>query len=368
MNRPTIVLLVLLRLAIGWHLFYEGWKKVEKGTFTSEEFLRESTGPLGPAFHNLAGDSLADRLLPRPLAPGEDPTKVEPHKRFPPALEKEWDAWFDRFVKHYDLSEEQKKDAANKLQQRKSEFVHFLQTAEKTIEKPGDAGSVTLTKTIPVWVEIYRKKQDELRSYLASSYRDKLGTLMEDEARKEVVDRRREISNIRAQLRSELAKHSSEMRQVLSNVLTEEQWNRPPLSPKMTAGLFERSLLSWADTLVIAGLLGLGACLMLGLFSRVTGVLAALLLLSFYLALPPWPGLPDPPQAEGNYLIINKNLIEVLALLLLASTAAGRWFGLDGMIALVRKQRALKKARARSAPPPPPAPPAQVIADGPSPS
>jgi hypothetical protein len=49
--------------------------------------------------------------------------------------------------------------------------------------------------------------------------------------------------------------------------------------------------------------------------------------------MPPWPGLPDNPRAEGHYLYINKNLIEMLALLALATTRSGRWAGLDALFA-----------------------------------
>jgi len=52
----------------------------------------------------------------------------------------------------------------------------------------------------------------------------------------------------------------------------------------------------------------------------------------FFLAMPPLPGWPDSPRAEGHYLFINKNIIEMLALLTLATTASGRWVGLDGLI------------------------------------
>ena len=108
MTRLTITFLVLLRLAIGWHLFYEGWKKVQKGTFTSEDYLRESVGPLAPVFRGMAGDPLADRLTPLPAPGGEDPTKADEYKLFPPELAREWDAWFDRFASHYELTDEQR--------------------------------------------------------------------------------------------------------------------------------------------------------------------------------------------------------------------------------------------------------------------
>jgi len=62
-------------------------------------------------------------------------------------------------------------------------------------------------------------------------------------------------------------------------------------------------------------------------------------LLSFYLAMPPLPGWPDPPRAEGHYLLINKNIIEMLALLALATLPTGRWAGLDGLLQFLRPAR-----------------------------
>ena len=44
----------------------------------------------------------------------------------------------------------------------------------------------------------------------------------------------------------------------------------------------------------------------------------------------PW--IPAPPNAEGNYLVINKNVIEMVALLALMTTRSGRWFGLDAIV------------------------------------
>ena len=61
-------------------------------------------------------------------------------------------------------------------------------------------------------------------------------------------------------------------------------------------------------------------------------MLAAGFLLMTYFASPPWPWLPTPPNNEGNYLFVNKNLIEMFALLALATTASGRWFGVDALI------------------------------------
>jgi hypothetical protein len=68
-------------------------------------------------------------------------------------------------------------------------------------------------------------------------------------------------------------------------------------------------------------------------------VLGACLLFSFFLAMPPLPGWPESPRAEGHYLFINKNIIEMLALLTLATTRSGRWAGLDGLLQFLRPRR-----------------------------
>ena len=74
-----------------------------------------------------------------------------------------------------------------------------------------------------------------------------------------------------------------------------------------------------------------GPLLMLGLFSRAAALGAATMLFSFYLAMPPWPGVPPAPGPEHS-LIIDKNLVEALACLALAATPSGRWVGLDSLV------------------------------------
>jgi uncharacterized membrane protein YphA (DoxX/SURF4 family) len=93
------------------------------------------------------------------------------------------------------------------------------------------------------------------------------------------------------------------------------------------------------DWLVTFGLCAVGACLLLGFLTRPACLAGALLLLMFYLAMPAVPGVPDNPRAEGHYLYINKNIIEMLALLALATTRSGRWLGLDGLVPLFNPVR-----------------------------
>jgi len=93
-----------------------------------------------------------------------------------------------------------------------------------------------------------------------------------------------------------------------------------------------RGLIDWIDAITPWFLVVVGACLLLGLFTRTMAVFAAGFLLMTYLAFPSFPWLPAPPQSESSYLFVNKNVIEMLALCVLATTLTGRWFGLDALL------------------------------------
>jgi uncharacterized membrane protein YphA (DoxX/SURF4 family) len=108
--------------------------------------------------------------------------------------------------------------------------------------------------------------------------------------------------------------------------------------------------IGWIDVATMLLLLVTGGCLMLGLFTRTSCVLAALFLVVTYLLYPPFPWLPAPPNTEGNYLFVSKNLIELLALLCLATTRSGRWFGVDALLHWMFRRRAPKPAPKKSDP------------------
>src|SRR5690554_4759994 len=64
---------------------------------------------------------------------------------------------------------------------------------------------------------------------------------------------------------------------------------------------------------VVILLMVTGALLILGLFERIAAVTGMVLLVFFYLSYPPFGDLSD-VLAEGNYLLVDKNLIMFLAL------------------------------------------------------
>ena len=76
------------------------------------------------------------------------------------------------------------------------------------------------------------------------------------------------------------------------------------------------ALLKIVDFLNIWGLILVGLGLFLGVFTRVAAAFGILLLSFYYLASPPLLGMDIGVPVEGHYLIVNKNLIELLILLL----------------------------------------------------
>lgn len=94
------------------------------------------------------------------------------------------------------------------------------------------------------------------------------------------------------------------------------------------AWLSGEAMITIVDTLNIVGLVAIGAALILGIKIRWASVGGILLLALYYLAHPPFPGF-DPGQAEGSYWIVNKNLIEMAALLVLYQFPVYSAFGIE---------------------------------------
>jgi thiosulfate dehydrogenase [quinone] large subunit len=113
-----------------------------------------------------------------------------------------------------------------------------------------------------------------------------------------------------------------------------------PLAPLLHR-LAQPPAIAWIDIVVPVCLALVGLSLILGLFTQ-AGCWGALgLLVIFYLSAIPTSGLPQ-PGAEGAYLLVNKNLIEASAVLVLLACRTGRIAGLD----LLRTRRAVATVEA----------------------
>ena len=82
------------------------------------------------------------------------------------------------------------------------------------------------------------------------------------------------------------------------------------------------------DVIVPVGLLATGLSLVCGLFTQLGCAGAMLFLALFYLSAIPTTGAPQ-PGAEGSYLIVSKNLVELVAVLVVFAFRTGHIAGLD---------------------------------------
>ena len=91
-------------------------------------------------------------------------------------------------------------------------------------------------------------------------------------------------------------------------------------------------VLNIVNLMNIWGLVFIGLGLIVGAFTRTASVAGILLVLLYYFCNPPFAGLYYSIPMEGNYLVINKNLVEVAGLILIAVTYSGRYLGFDRLI------------------------------------
>jgi thiosulfate dehydrogenase (quinone) large subunit len=99
------------------------------------------------------------------------------------------------------------------------------------------------------------------------------------------------------------------------------------------------NLLDNANLVTMYGLTIVGLLLVLGLFTRLASLGGIGFILLFYLATPPFVGYFYSIPSEGSYLIVNKNLVELSALVVILVTGSGRFAGLDRIVHVLFTRR-----------------------------
>ncbi len=93
------------------------------------------------------------------------------------------------------------------------------------------------------------------------------------------------------------------------------------------------------DFLNTWGLILIGLSLFIGLLIRWSSLAGALLMLFYFAAYPPLPGHTFGALNEGNYIWVNKTLIEMALLLVFAFLPGELFFGLDRLIRRWREEK-----------------------------
>jgi thiosulfate dehydrogenase [quinone] large subunit len=99
------------------------------------------------------------------------------------------------------------------------------------------------------------------------------------------------------------------------------------------------SILQIVDILNEWGLVLIGLGLFAGLLSKPAKLCGVALLAFYYLAYPPFASLGVNAHAEGSYWVVNKNLIEMVALFVLFMFPSSHITGIDRFIFKKEKKK-----------------------------
>lgn len=97
-------------------------------------------------------------------------------------------------------------------------------------------------------------------------------------------------------------------------------------------------VLQTVDFLNTWGLMAIGLGLILGLLTKYASIAGMVLLLLYYFNSPPLIGMEYSIPSNGNYLIVNKTLIETGALFILYLFPTSHMYGLDYFIDKLRNK------------------------------
>lgn len=299
----AVFFLVLLRLAIGWHFFYEGAWKIQSGaggdepSFSSAGYLKNATGPLGPYFRKLAGDLDPD---------GRDALD---HAK----LSKAWKTELDRVTEKFGFDAEQGKRAAEALTQTESKAEAWFEDSDNKRKIAEYFHKLDNYRVDSAAAKGFTRKSDWMKSAWS------------------------EIQSTKGELLGYVDGLSRSLRDQWNAIATPEQIEK--------AGSYapDKGMIPLIDKLTMYGLAAIGIGLIFGFLTRLSAFSAAAFLTLVYLSSPPWPGLPQSPMSEGHYLYVNKNLIELIACLAIMSLPTGRWFGVDAILGAKSRPAAVEE-------------------------
>ncbi len=334
------VALLLLRLCVGWHFFAEGIKKLSYDesrqawsmNVPTEYLFGQAVGPLASFYHS--------------FVPGDHnwrSTLAEP-KQLTPESAKELSDWIGKYVKRRQGELRNNKHTEVDLPDflpytswykeidtdRRELFEQF--TSVPGLEEEQKAAAA----------EIFEKRDRQLADYLAGesleiqTYQHELWRLenMKQESGAEEIPYRAqramksqaETSNNPRRWVATVKSYDAELVNDLKSLLSSEQRGTPVAATVDEALTSPKAkslhLMNVAATCLT---IGVGLCLLTGLFTRLASVLGIVFLVSVMATQPPWvPG--------AQTMMFYYQLVEVAALAVLATSRAGHVAGLDFVI------------------------------------
>ncbi len=305
----AVVLLVLLRVTIGWHFLYEGvWKIANADKFSAEPFLTQAKGPFAPLFYAMIPDIDGRQRL--------QITKDETGKAVvqAPVYARAWEKAVNRFAAYYRLDDQQRKKAEeirnryqksleSYLAQNQEAILAYFDSLDRFVrEEQGSRNQGAQFQGERLW-ERLQALRTEVNGWLRAM--DAMGEHFWEALHEEVLNA------------------GQKQRGRLKVALVETQ-NLPVHVPFVAT---RTELLNKTVTYALT-LIGLG--LMVGCFTRLAALGGAGFLAFVVMTQWPWPTVvPKVPEILGHALLVDKNFVEMMALLALAALPVGRWAGLD---------------------------------------
>ena len=305
----AVLMLVLLRLCLGCHFLYEGvWKIKHSDQFTAEPFLSQAKGPLAGYFYAMIPDINGRQRLH--IIADEKGNK---HINSDPIAAR-WNEYRQNLVDYLKPRDVTDQVAVGAHQR-------FETDAEKTYND--------FKKSLETY---FAENVDGIDAYFGSLDRFE----KDPEARQDVPFQKQRRWEQMMELRREAdlwIKEIEDREKSCKNALFElmDQQQREKID-SMPANwkIWQWGRIEQINFAVTYGLTAIGLCLMLGLFTRLAALGGAAFMCFVVMTHPAWPTIyPPDPAIVGHALLINKDLIEMVALLVIATTAAGRWGGLD---------------------------------------
>ena len=392
----AVLLIVLLRLSIGWQFLYEGlWKLEAMSTTTpwsASGYLSNAQGPFRDQYRDMMGNPDELNWLDYDL------------------MSKKWDRWAARFKSHYKLSDAQSKklnsliDGPEKRTSNRFELPPGISFAKTTFSydkktqilsfptweppTPTDFARIFAqlpsdsTKTTPVEQE-FHKQLERLRDLsIRLSYRQQLAGrlkgdpgvtgvvfIVEEESNKGAFEMRPRVENedhivkvgdkqVYLDMLADYNKKLTTADQDFEFDHLQSLWKKIQTQKAALVGPVKelesdlktdaRKLLTYAQIsrgpvpvertkIVEVNQLTIWALLILGgcLLTGFATRLAAIAGAGMLISFYlVWPPWPNVPEAPGpeHSLYINKNSIEAVALLAIAMLPTGRWFGVDALL------------------------------------
>ena len=275
-SRLAAAALLLLRVGIGVHFLAEGAGKLADPKPFSGPFFSNAKGPLAGFYKGLVWDP--DGLYRLDFQ----------------GTQAQWDQFRNRIVRHYRFDEKQTKTAGEVLSDYQDRLQRFLdENAEKLTE--------------------YGQRLERRKMNAADPSRN-LASLQTHDAKINA-----ELMKMRGELLPTIDGLWADFEDALNAIATPEQYQRHGRLDISKPG--RRMLDSVTmDAIIPYFDLAIGVCLILGLLTPVAALLAAAFLASVCLS--QWP-------LSSGAIPIYYQAVEMLALLVLAATGAGRFLGID---------------------------------------